>query len=310
MMKKPDKQPLIKAFTAMDVAISRACDELANTQPDQILLYQTTPVYKQDEDQIIGQDYGVIETTTVDKNDWLTFIEQAIRNIYGDDGHSTRIIKRFPGIIVYDRFPSKAIEKLEALNRYKQALRQVITATELNSTQRHHWVKEHIPQLVPLYAYRQIPLLTGPVQAVYFNWGSRPTTKVLTKDECINVVNKLADIQPPEFSREEWLATVDSHIASLRRSDFATYKYKYTQKVAPHCRIMKNPEEISPEEKASISFKASMPAVLYNQFEKPFKHTPLGHYVPKPARKNRSKDELLFPMKCGGIFGSHEVHTT
>lgn len=299
-----DDQNLIESFSLLESSLEYFDSELSKVSARQVALYDIPPIPKQEESLLIGDDYSAIAAQKINLAEWKHFISDANNKLFEHDGNSTRIIKRFPGLVVFDDALPSLVDAIEHVNYAKQAFKKAVTSNDLTANARYNWVHARFPNLVTLYAYRQIPLYQKPFKAAYLNWGSRPTTQIKTKQEVIEFLqHQKVKQQDPMMSKTQD-KMVDSYISQVQRSDFAVYKYKYQQKVAPHCRLMHTDPAQQP---ASLSLKCSLPIFITRQAGHPLTISGLTAYTPKTKRKTRTSDQLIIPLKSGGFYGNYKI---
>lgn len=304
-MKNPvyrDDQNLLESFSLLEASLEYFDSELNKVSARQVALYDVPSVAKDEEALLIGDDYDTIPVTKVDIAQWKSFVSSAVNKLFEYDGNSTRIIKRFPGIVVFDTPPQGLIDAIHHVNLAKKGVKTAITDNDLSAHARFNWVHERFPNLVTLYAYRQIPIFDASFKAAYLNWGSRPTTRIKTKEEIIDFLQQQVQKQQTLAVSQQPIEKIEQFIQHVRQSDFAVYKHKYQQKVAPHCRLIHTNPDTQP---ASISLKCSLPIFITHQSGDPLRLSELVSYEPKTKRKARTDDELLVPLKTGGFYGSY-----
>lgn len=301
-----DDQNLIESFSLLETALDYFDSELHKVSAREVALYDIPPIQKQDEALLIGDDYDTIAVEKIPVETWKSYVNSAISKLFEHDGNSTRIIRRFPGLIVFDQPPEGLLDAMRHVNYAKQSFKQVVTDNDLSPNERYYWVHGLFPGLVTLYAYRQIPFYESAFKAAYLNWGSRPTTQIKTKAEILEFLQQQKRKLNPLASDQDALQSIEQGIHTVEQSSFATYKFKYQQKVAPHCRLMYSDPQQSP---ASQSLKCSLPIFITHQAEKPLTISGLNNYQPKTKRKTRTDDQLLIPLKSGGFYGSYKIHS-
>lgn len=299
-----DDHNLIESFSLLETSLDYFESELSKVSARQVALYDIPSVAKEEESLLIGDDYSAIPVQSIAPEAWKAFVTSAVQKLFEHDGKSTRIIKRFPGIVVFDDAPSGLLDAIEHVNQAKKAFKEVVTNNDLSASTRFNWVHDRLPNLVTLYVYRQIPVFHDAFKAAYLNWGSRPTTQIKTKQEIIEFLQQQQAKQQTLTTSAPFTEEIDHYIQLIQQSDFAVYKYKYQQKVSPHCRLMHaNPNK----HPASLSLKCSLPIFITRQAGLPLLISDLKTYEPKSKRKTRTDDQILIPLKSGGFYGSYKV---
>lgn len=282
-------------------------------EPDFIHVSELPCYTKQDE--LNELHHCSIEVKSADRPS--STLRIALNKMFVDGEQSSRLLQRWPGIVVYNDPHPILADLLQLLNEEKNAFKLFVNSIAKkakNQQDQQGAISYHLQEetkrsmnpstlrdkkwelvhstysmLVTLYVYRNIHVIDGPITAAYFNWLRAPNIKRISKTDLINHLEwHLRQADKALFSKHspEELSKAISAASSSSRTE---YIHKIPQPPRPNLAL-----HFADDRRPKATY-ASLPTIVLNQGKAPFSFKPLKSFN-EDALKDRKERSDAKPL--------------
>ena len=254
---------------------------------DQAVVCSLPRISKEEEQQIIDDDYDVIPVSTLTGEDAVETGIEAFRDMYVFNNElSRRFVQKYPGILPL-ACPAGTIEPtLSALNTAKQAFKQEVQKFD-GPDEKFFEVHDRFNYLITTMAYRKIYHFNGDYKAFYFNWSRRPRVESDTRQNWLDKLERARATIPANHTRESWYALLDADIQKVSEVMQPKLSVRRPIKLRPECSVRD-------KENKMLGYSAGLPFILTGFTDKP-RVTTLKDYVRKPPQTHTANWQLVVP---------------
>ncbi|MBQ4833336.1 DNA replication terminus site-binding protein [Pseudoalteromonas sp. MMG010] len=266
-------------FDLMTELSSLLIEELRGCEYSKAEFYQLPDIDANDE-QTVPEFIKVNKLTGASAHESIL---NAYLNIYTKAGQSSKVLKRYPGVLVLKNPDTTAIKnRIMQVNQAKADFKACVLSID-NNDARFEAVHNAIPNLITLAAYRKIHCEVDSPFSVRFTWMHKHATKTLTKKLALEMLEKSASYNNPRMiDQHSWLALVEQEkmrVASL--SEHEKLRIRRPTRVSPQVNV-----RYTAKQRYHVS--AALPFILINP-QPDVKIGELKHYE-KPQNHPRKRE--------------------
>ena len=303
-------------MNAITHASETAIDIVQSVTPDFAHVFELPCYTKQDE--FFDQYHTNIEVRSAD--DPLKAFAQAIKKMFVDGDQSSRLLQRWPGLIVYNAPNSELSDVFRQLNSEKDAFKKFVNGLAKkakNQSEQQGFISSQITSessaamnpstlrdkkwelvhstyamLVTLYVYRNIHVVEGPISAAYFSWLRAPNIQKFSKSELVKHLEWQLEQSQKDALSNYCPREVSSALSTVASSPRVQYIRKIPQPPRPNL-ILHFADDRKPK-----SIYASLPVVILGQADVPFAFKALKSFDSQSleGRKTRTDAKTLIPI--------------
>ena len=291
---------LIGIMNAIKHQVSHVCDLVEGHQPAFAETF-ILPTYTK-ADEIDSRNSALHNNVSCSPSpNSLETLRTALQKSTVEGNESGRILRRWPGVLVYNSEMSELEKAIQSLNDCKQRFKQLVEATNStssNSIQMHRdakWERVHdlFAMTVTLYVYRQVHIIRGPVKALYWSWLRPINPKKISKEFLIDALNKKLQsvgVDAQEIDR----IGLAKHYLEISSSE---YFYRRIQQpprpvLTVHFQDGRRPRPVH----------GSVPIIMIGQSDLPFRYKPLSGFDSEKLQQKRKRSDATEYKHVYGDF--------
>lgn len=314
---------LIDIMNAITSVTEQICDYVENNHPDHIQI-SILPAYTKQDESLDRHHLSINVTSSAVP---YSTLRVALEKRFVDGEQSSRLLQRWPGIVVYNDAHEHLQILIRTLNELKDAFKlQVETIAKGKKTpqEQQFALSEHLEgeatkkvsastlrdrkwelihstysMLVTLYVYRKVPMFTGPFSSGYYSWLRAPNTRKISKTDLINHLEWQLNQAERSISSTVDTAVISHAISMAASSSRKSYIQRFSQPPRPNL-VVRFYDERKPK-----AFYGSLPVFAFNQGGRPFTYKALKDFNDEALsdRKLRSDAKLLTPFYGNFYYG-------
>ncbi|EDQ02247.1 DNA replication terminus site-binding protein [Shewanella benthica] len=120
----------------------------------------------------------------------FSFTHTAFSQWLAPVGANTRLVKRYPGVVILSSGEQQIIPLISEINRLKDEFAKAVRLGFKNRQSAHENLHKIIPGILLQQATRKIHHLVQTVSSVNFYWAHRPMVKEITKEQALADIDR------------------------------------------------------------------------------------------------------------------------